>query len=575
MALEAIARAVVEPVTRRRAVALIGATVAAGSLLRPGSAQAQNCYPGGTKVCESANGMKVCVPPDLACCSNDKCAIACPYSWRDCESPGNCADTPRLCSQPGANPKFCSKRIPVTNGCVEGGVSMSIRGWCCPADVECGEELDQCKCPESRKCPGVSGECCAEDEVCVYDDYGEPERGIDTYCAKPCSHESDIRCDADHCCPDDTDCCGKGCCDDDGLCCQKEGRATTYEWCCPRSYGCGLDTVGVCGCLAAQKCGTECCEQGTTCCTEVVGPFLGQRDPVPGGYCCGPQPTRLDQLNNEIGRALDVLFNALAPFATASRALPARSAAAPGSADALVAIGAVSTLAALARESFRASRPDSRYRRPVRVLKPRLAPIAPSPGLDASAARALDTLLAAEARAWALANAAAVARARSLGALRAGNARAARSQAHAFGHFAGGTAKALRKLPRLRRAAAGALQAGGTPEVTLTMGQVRAAQALVRTGGLPADLRARLTQLGVGRADQKRVARILIGAKPRGGPVLVAPLANASKFGTTARVFARAAARSRNRPIVVSRPRPGRIRASQPAAARPPRIVQR
>ena len=107
------------------------------------------------------------------------------------------------------------------------------------------------------------------------------------------------------------------------------------------------------------------------------------------------------------------------------------------------------------------------------------------------------------------------------------------------------------------------------------MGQVRAAQALVRTGGLPADLRARLTQLGVGRADQKRVARILIGAKPRGGPRLVAPLANASKFGTTARVFAKAAARSRNRPIVVSRPRPGRIRASQPAAARPPRIVQR
>jgi hypothetical protein len=156
---DGVARALAAPMTRRRAVMLIGGAVAAGSLLRPGSARAQNCYPGGPKVCEQ-NGRKVCVAEDLACCSNDECAVACAFPWRDCESPANCADTERMCNPPHEPTplRFCSLRVAVPNGCVPGGFAQSIRGWCCPPDADCGAEFGTCElCPEEitdlARCP--------------------------------------------------------------------------------------------------------------------------------------------------------------------------------------------------------------------------------------------------------------------------------------------------------------------------------------------------------------------------------------------------------------------------------------
>ena len=149
-AFDGVARALGAPMTRRRVVVLIGAAVAAGSLLRPGRARAQNCYPGGPKVCEQ-NGKRVCVQGDLACCSNDECAIACAFPWRDCEAPANCADTERMCRPPHepTNLRFCSMRVAVPNGCVPEGTTHSIRGWCCPPDDECGAEFGTCvPCPE-------------------------------------------------------------------------------------------------------------------------------------------------------------------------------------------------------------------------------------------------------------------------------------------------------------------------------------------------------------------------------------------------------------------------------------------
>jgi hypothetical protein len=156
---DGVARALAPPAPRRRAVMLGGGAIAAGSLLRPGSARAQNCYPGGPKTCEQ-NGRKVCVPEDLACCSNDQCAIACAYPWRVCESPANCADTEAMCKPPyEPTPlKYCFQRIAVTNGCVPEGSTQSIRGWCCQPDDECGAEWGTCApCPEEitdlDRCP--------------------------------------------------------------------------------------------------------------------------------------------------------------------------------------------------------------------------------------------------------------------------------------------------------------------------------------------------------------------------------------------------------------------------------------
>jgi hypothetical protein len=205
----------------------------------------------------------------------------------------------------------------------------------------------------------------------------------------------------------------------------------------------------------------------------------------------------------------------------------------------------------------------------VRARKPALAPISAGPGLDATAAQALNKLLSAEARAWTLVHAAAQAHARSLGAIRAHNARAAVSQARASGRFSAQAAKALRPLPGLRKAAASALQTAGTPEVTLSARQVLAFQGSVRRGGLPADLRARLNQLGLDSSDQKRIRALILGKEPeRGsGSILIRPLADASTratLGRLARLFARRAAHSRKQPITVSKAGPRTVRGTSP-----------
>jgi hypothetical protein len=207
-AFDGIARALV---TRRRAVALAGAAIATGSMLRPGSARAQNCFPGGPKICSNPKGARVCVPDNLQCCSNDNCAIACPYPWRDCEAPANCADTRRMCTDPTApdyqrgNTKFCSQRVPVTNGCVAGGTSLSIRGWCCSPREVCGQEFGECLCP--KRC---GSDCCEEDQDCV-NGFCKPK------CRPGWHHQgNDCVCDSGqtcgvNCCPEGSQCRGSTC----------------------------------------------------------------------------------------------------------------------------------------------------------------------------------------------------------------------------------------------------------------------------------------------------------------------------------------------------------------------------
>jgi hypothetical protein len=289
--------------------------------------------------------------------------------------------------------------------------------------------------------------------------------------------------------------------------------------------------------------------------------------------CCSPglEKELLDGLES-IPNPRSEGYSASSASAAAARRERGRVAASPGSADALDALAGVANLAALAADRFTSGRPDSRYKRSVRARKPRLAPVAAGPGLDAAAAQALNKLLSAEARAWALVDAAGQAHARSLGAIRAHNARAAVGQARASGRFSAQAAKALRALPGLRQAAAGALGSAGTAEVTVSARQVLAFQSSVRRGGLPADLRARLNQLGLGSSDQKRIRALILAEEPeRGaGSILIAPLADASNLATLrrlAKLFARRAARSRNRPIAVSKAGPRTVSGPRPHAS--------
>jgi hypothetical protein len=234
-----------------------------------------------------------------------------------------------------------------------------------------------------------------------------------------------------------------------------------------------------------------------------------------------------------------------------------------------VAIGAVADLAVLAYDSIKNPRPDSAYRRAVKAPRVALRPVAPGAGLDAAAAQALSKLLIAEARAWALIYAAAVARMRALGAIKARNMKAARGQARASATFAAGAAKALRRVPRLRTAALAALQSSGTPEVRVTANQVRSFQSSVRSDGLPADLRARLSQLGLSAAEKRRVAKLIVARRgdARDRNVLVEPLASDSQqaaLRTLVRKLGRFAAATRRRPISASKPGPAKVRARRP-----------
>jgi hypothetical protein len=159
------------------------------------------------------------------------------------------------------------------------------------------------------------------------------------------------------------------------------------------------------------------------------------------------------------------------------------------------------------------------------VRRPR---IASGDGIEPRAARALEALLAAEAKGFAQALACATALARARGATRAGDFKAVRRQVLAAAGFAGAAARALRPVPSLRAKALAALQSTGAVEVVATPADVLALQTDVRAGGVPADLKAALGRLGVRGGNLAGVRDALLATSP-GGPVLIAPLADPAR----------------------------------------------
>jgi hypothetical protein len=491
------ARALSAPITRRRAVTLIGGAVMAGSLLRPGRAAAQNCWPGGPKICTNPKGARVCVADNLQCCSNDNCAIACPYPWRDCEAPANCADTARMCSDPSApdyakgRTKFCSQRVAVTNGCVAGGTSMSVRGWCCEATQECGTEFGSCECPESRKC---SDRCCKKDEECVR---------IGLLAGRTCLEK-----------------------------CPKDFHHDGYD----------------CVCDKGRTCGVRCCPEGTTC---------------EGSRCVKPkEPEKFPSLWDAFGNFGDVANQSAGAHGGGPRSqLRAAQTTGPVGA-ALLALAAVNAQGVAAGSAFAGSHVDRAYRRNVVAAMPKVPRISSGAGLDPSAARALEALLAAEAKGFALTHASAKALARARGAVARHDSRAGRKQVLAAAGFAVGAARALRPVPALRKRALAALRSTGAAEVTVTPEQVITLQAEVRLSGVPPALRNQLRRLGIRGRDLAPVRAALL-AGSSGGPTLIEPLADPARtrnLQAIATELARYSKSARRAPISRTRGKPKRFR---------------
>jgi hypothetical protein len=508
-ATERIARAVAAPMSRRRALKVAAAaSVTSFFSLRTGTAHA--ACPSCPQPNDPQHFTQFCGHPKLAGCLY----VCCP--------PGD---------------KCCQTDEAVT---------------CCGEGYTCGEIVNGgygCRCVKP-----CGYDCCKDNEDCIVpqiDDVPDEENPENYFCYQRCPYPRD-HCDGTSkaCCTAQEECCGDGCCTVGLKCCVEHG----VNWCCGPPYDCGVD-IGMCGCTRSQRCGSYCCPFGSTCCDAAQG-------------CCGP--TKFDDLLDDLGQFIGGAFGGASRASTARiRRDLTQLAASAGAAEAVVAIGAVADLTELAYDRIRSDRPDHAYRHAVRPHKPALSPIAAGPGLDAAAASALTKMLIAEARAWTLVYAAAVARARSLSALRARNRRAAVRQARASGAFAGDAAKALSRVPRLRSAAVAALRSAGTPEVTVTEAEFRAFQALVRADGLPADVRARLSQLGLRSAEQRQVAKLILARRPGtlAPNVLIAPLASASKQATLrklVRELRQIGASSRKQPITRFRSRPRKVRAVRP-----------
>ena len=238
---------------------------------------------------------------------------------------------------------------------------------------------------------------------------------------------------------------------------------------------------------------------------------------------------------------------------------------------ALLALAAVNAQGVAAGSAFADRKVDRAYRRRVVAARPSAPRIASGPGLDPAAARALERLLAAEAKGFALTLAAGKALARARGATSGHDVRAARRQVLAAADFAARAARALRPVPSLRGSAAAALRATGAAEVVISPAEVLALQAEVRVSGIPPALRDRLRRLGVRGEDLAPVRAGLLAGSP-GGAALIEPLADPARtrnLKAIATELARYAKSARRAPISRTRGLPKRLRAHATTAPNP------
>ncbi len=475
---DGMARVLATPLTRRRAVGVIGAGVLVGSLWRPSRSRAAvgGCTSEATATnptccwrvgSDQSKDRPCCVEPGHQCCSTNNCALACGHTWQDCVSPGRCDDTPRLCFdttypiQDNQKLKFCSIVATTHNGCLDAQEGQVVSGWCCRTGEVCGSEFGDCLCRSDVIC---GSHCCAKDEICVDPLLGDP------YCEKLCP----------------------------------TGKPRCNGQCCGHTE--------VCGTLGCK------CPSGTVECG--------------GGACCPPREDPGDP--NPFTNALRNMFNMAGESSAAHggshRLAVGRRAqtASPALNSALDALAAVNGQGAAAMLSFRNGKRDPAFRHRVAVKRAKPPTLSAGPGLDGASAAALNRLLAAEARANALIAASAAALWRARGARARHNRAATRSQLRASARFAGQAATALKRLPSLRTAAVNALRAGGVAEVFPTEDAVNAFFATTRRSGFPSYLGGPLGRLGVGRADLQRLRAAVLehSTAPAVDAALLKPLAD-------------------------------------------------
>ena len=249
--LDDLARAMVRPMPRRRALRLLGGALVGASVpgaLRPRAARGAPRGRVGT----------------LGLCEKD-CSGALPV--------------PCIC--PGPDPKYCFETCGVPGStccCLKGSDGKPSGAVACPPGTRCGK-------PGERNCPCVN--TCGDPYVCC---------GQNQYCANPKTKL---------CCNNDERGCGGMCCKANEECrrirvgtssttvCEQKcppGRAWCgTNTCCPPKWRCANERTGLCKRCARnqEECGTKCCDKATSRC---CGPNLCCKK---GRACCTVGGTRI------------------------------------------------------------------------------------------------------------------------------------------------------------------------------------------------------------------------------------------------------------------------------------------
>jgi hypothetical protein len=456
--------------SRRRAIGLISGTVVAGRFLRPGSSAAAGIN------CSPPDSQKCAHPGGAAVCVEPDwhCCISekCAAAcppWKKC-GPVGCDDTPAICTD---------TRSGKATGPQYYSTQVPVQDTYCYGSG--AETVGWCCRAGERKGPKIN-DCLCPGGVC----------------GNQCCKQDRQYCDSSILFPDE--------CKDY---CNVARKVRRCGWEC---------------CVADKHCGGSECE----CNSPLVSCGTG---------CCDPAKTVRDPKVKD--NFWDGWFNTLSATSATHGGNSERSvhtaASAGGAQPALLAIAAVRAQGAVAIGAITDGHHDSAYTRKVVAAKPSRARLAAGPGLDAGSAAALDALLAAEARAYARIAAGATALARSRAAAAKHDRAAATRQLRASAGFAESAAKILAGVPALRARVAAAMAAGAktTLEVIVTPAEATAAQAGLRRGGVPADLRAQIARLGVTGAQMSKVRSGCIDknvtANRVAGPVLVAPFSDAAK----------------------------------------------
>lgn len=276
-----LARALAQPLPRRRVLRLLGVAVAAAAVpaLRPAGSAATGRRTGDCGGC--APTTTVCGVPRLAGCTRACCDVLNPIccKWPGFTGTWTPGDVAGICSQT-ADPEgslVCCCPPGTTCGNVPGGEPPCVSEGCAGADRErcgkrcCNTKTEFCAFPEASRCclnahTPCAGQkikqCCPEDEECCVFEPIAGQKG------KPASA-----------------CCSKSerCLSLKGTCCPKE-QACGQKACCNPNEDCD-ERAQTCSCPKPRRCNGRCCPEGSTC-KKGVCRCKDDREPCDGSVCC-------------------------------------------------------------------------------------------------------------------------------------------------------------------------------------------------------------------------------------------------------------------------------------------------